>query len=48
MTTRRAFALGFAAGSAIAAWAFPLAQILTNTAAGRGLLYPKDDPWTST
>lgn len=43
MTTRRAYLLGLGTGAALAAWVFPLAQILTNTAAGRGLLYPKDD-----
>lgn len=39
MTKPAAFGLGLAVG----AWIFPLTQILTNAAAGRGLLYPKDD-----
>lgn len=43
MTGRRGFALGFAAGAGLAAWVFPLAHFVTSAAAGRGLLYPKDD-----
>lgn len=40
---RRGYLLGVATGAGLAAWVYPIAQYLTNAAAGRGMLDNKEN-----